>query len=413
MRSQTGFSRLMAAAVLSGSLAATTMLVSSALRAQTPAPAPAEPAAPAAPAAAAPAAPATPAGPAAATPAPPPGMIPTTEVPFYADWAGSPHADRKAEPFNHWNKEGVIPAECARCHSTPGFRDYVGADGSTPFKVDHPAPVGTVIACVACHNDKTLQLSTVIFPSGVKVEHLDANARCMTCHQGRESTASVNKAVAGMPDDQVMPKLAFINVHYFAAGAMLYGGVAKVGYEYPGKTYAGRLEHRAPYTTCTACHQTHALTVKVNDCAACHKEVTDKASLASIRTSKADYDGNGDAREGIAQEIEALRGKLLAAIQDYAKTVAGKPVVYSAPDFPYFFVDSNGDGKPDKAETKFPNRYMNWTPRMMKAAYNYQFVSKDPGAFAHNPHYAIELLHDSLNDLGAKVKVDLGKATRP
>jgi len=27
--------------------------------------------------------------------------------------------------------------------------------------------------------------------------------------------------------------------------------------------------------------------------------------------------------------------------------------------------------------------------------------------------YAIELLHDSLADLGAKVKVDLGKAVRP
>ena len=28
----------------------------------------------------------------------------------------------------------------------------------------------------------------------------------------------------------------------------------------------------------------------------------------------------------------------------------------------------------------------------MKAAYNYQFVTKDPGAFAHNSAYASELL---------------------
>ncbi len=49
----------------------------------------------------------------------------------------------------------------------------------------------------------------------------------------------------------------------------------------------------------------------------------------------------------------------------------------------------------------------------MKAAYNYQFITKDPGAYAHNGAYAIELLQDSLNDLGAKVKVDLGKAVRP
>ena len=30
---------------------------------------------------------------------------------------------------------------------------------STPVKVDHPAPVGTVITCVACHNDKTRALT--------------------------------------------------------------------------------------------------------------------------------------------------------------------------------------------------------------------------------------------------------------
>ena len=385
-------SKILAAALLAGGLSAAALVMAPQLRAQTPpggAPAP------------------------AAAPAPPPGMISTTQVPFYADWASSAHADHKAEPFNHWNKEGVIPAECARCHSTIGFRDYVGADGSTPFKVDHPAPVGTVITCVACHNDKTVRLSKVIFPSGITVDHLGPDARCMTCHQGRESTASVNKALAGIPDDQVAPKLDFINVHYFAAGATLYGNQVKVGYQYPGKKYVGRFEHRAPYTTCTACHATHTLAVKVDDCAACHKEVTDKASLHLIRADKIDRDGTGNLNEGVAQQIDRLRGMLLAAIQEYAKQVVKKPVVYSAADFPYFFVDTNGDGKPDKAETKFPNRYKAWTPRMMKAAYNYQFVTKDPGAFAHNPNYVTELLHDSIADLGAKVKVDLGKAQRP
>ncbi len=405
--SNRGISKILAAALLTGGLTAAVLVMAPQLRAQTPTATP-----PATPQAAKPAPPAAPPPP-AATPAPPPGMIATTDVPFYADWASSPHADHKAEQFNHWNKEGVIPAECARCHSTPGFRDYVGADGSTPFKVDHPAPVGTVITCVACHNDKTVGLSTVIFPSGVKVEHLNASAICMTCHQGVESTASVNKAIAGVPDDTVMPKLGFINVHYAAAGSMLYGHVVKVGYEYPGKTYAGLLKHRAPYTTCTACHSLHTVAVKVEDCTACHKEVTDKASLHKIRADKVDLDGSGNTDEGVAQEIANLRGKLLAAIMDYAKKVAGKPVVYSAPDYPYFFVDTNGNGKVDTGEAKFPNRYLNFTPRMMKAAYNYQFVTKDPGAFAHNPAYAAQLLHNSIADLGTRVTVDLKKATRP
>jgi hypothetical protein len=384
--------KALAAALLTGCLSAGALMLATKLQAQTP---------PAAPAAAPTAAPAS------------AGSIPTADVPFYADWAGSPHADHKAEPFNHWNKEGSIPVVCARCHSTPGFRDYLGADGSTPGKVDHPAPVGTVITCLACHNNKTVTLSSVTFPSGVKVEHLGPEARCMTCHQGVESTRSVNQKLAGIPDDKVEPKLDFINVHYTAAGAMLYGTVARVGYEYPGKTYVGRFMHQAPYTRCTACHETHALAVKVNDCAACHKEVTDKASLHKIRVSKDDRDGNGDINEGVAQEIDHLRGKLLAAIMDYAKTVAGKPVIYDPHVYPYFFNDNNGDGNADKSEAKFPNRYKSWTPRMMKAAFNYQFVTKDPGAFAHNGAYAIELLQDSLGDLGTKVKVDFGKAKRP
>ncbi len=395
------FPKVLAAALLTGGVSAAALMLATQLRAQTP---PAPPA-PAAPPAAAPAAP-------AASPAMP-GYLPMAEIPFYAEWASSPHGDHKAEAFNHWTKEGNIPGECARCHSTPGFRDLLGADGTTVGKVDHPAPTGTVITCVACHNDKTLNLTSVTFPSGKKVTNQGSAAICMTCHQGVESVVSVNAKLKGIADDTVEPKLDFINVHYAAAGAMLFGNGAAAGFEYPDKTYAGRFAHQAPYVTCTNCHELHTVAVKVDDCAACHKEVTDKPSLRSIRVSKADRDGNGDVNEGVAQEIIHLRGKLLTAIMDYAKTVNGKPVIYELEAYPYFFNDKNGNGEADKGEAIFPNRYKAWTPRLMKAAYNYQFVTKDPGAYAHNGPYAIELLQDSLADLGAKVKVELGKAVRP
>jgi len=380
MESQARISRLLAASLLGGGLVASVILLASAPQAQEPSPA---------------------------------GVLPTTEIPFYAEWARSPHANRAAEPFNHWNKEGAIPVECARCHSTPGFFDYLGADGSAGGVVDRPAPVGTVITCMACHNTKTLALTSVTFPSGLRVANQGADARCMACHQGVASTDDVNKAVAGMADDTVQPKLQFINVHYASAGAMLFGAQARVGYEFPGKTYVGRFQHREPYARCTACHETHTVAVKVEDCAACHREVTDKASLHKIRVSRDDRDGNGDVVEGVAQEIEHLRSGLLAAIMTYAKTVAGKPIVYELEVFPYFFIDSNDNGVPDKDEAKVPNRYNAWTPRLLKAAYNYQFVTKDAGAYAHNPVYAIELLHDSINDLGTKVSVDIARAKRP
>lgn len=343
----------------------------------------------------------------------PPGMVPATDVPFFAEWASSPHADRSAQAFNHWNSDKAIPPECAKCHSAPGFIDFLGADGSASGVVDHPAPIGTVITCTACHNDKSLELSSVTFPSGLKVDHLDANAICMTCHQGVESTASVTKALAGIAEDTPQSKLQFINAHYAAAGAIMMGTLARVAYEYPGKSYAGRPDHPAPFTGCTACHQIHTVAVKVEACAGCHKEVTNEASLHLIRVSKADYDGNGDAAEGIADEIGHMSDRLYAAIQAYAKTVAGKPIVYDADAYPYFFIVTNGNGIADKDELRVPNQYNAWTPRLMRAAYNYHFIRKDPGAFAHNPTYTLQILYDSIADLGTKVPVDLSKAKRP
>lgn len=91
----------------------------------------------------------------------------------------------------------------------------------------------------------------------------------------------------------------------------------------------------------------------------------------------------------------------------------GKAIVYDLETFPYFFVNTNGNRTADKDETKFPNRYKVWTPHLLKAAYDYQFVTKDPGACAHNPNYALELLYDSIADLGSKITVDLGAAKRP
>lgn len=343
------------------------------------------------------------------------GMVPASEIPFYPAWRGSPHADRTAEAFTHWDEEGAVEADCAKCHSGAGFVDYLGGDGTAAFQVDHPAPLGTVITCTTCHNEATRMLHQVTFPSGVTVEKLGPEARCMTCHQGRESTDSVRSAVGQLGDDEVSADLGFINVHYAAAGATLMGDVVRGGYQYEGKGYAGRYEHRAPYDTCTSCHSPHSTEVRVSECGACHKETTGEALLHMIRSSedKTDYDGDGDATEGIAGEIATLHEKLLAAIKLYASDVAGTAIAYDGHNYPYFFIDTNGDGSAGEDEARFPNKYNAWTPRLLKAAYNYQFVAKDPGAFAHNPPYALQILYDSLEDLGGQVDVAMNGANRP
>jgi len=332
------------------------------------------------------------------------------ETPNKEQWAGSGHADASAEAFRHWDDDGEIPTSCARCHSTYGFHDFLGEDGSTPGVVDEPAELGSTIQCEACHNDSALALDSVTFPSGKTATGLGAEAICMQCHQGRESGVSLQKHIddAKVPDDDtVSADLSFKNIHYFAAGATLYGGTVIGAYQYDRMIYDQRNPHVASYNTCIECHDAHTLERKVSECTLCHSGVSDDEDLRDIRMagSVRDYDGDGDTDEGIRYEIETMEQTLLKALQAYAKDVAGAAIGYDAHAYPYYFNDLNGNGIIDPDEANFGNRYRSWTARSLRAAYNYQYAQKDPGAYAHNPKYVIEFLYDSTADLGSHAGV--------
>jgi hypothetical protein len=86
------------------------------------------------------------------------------------------------------------------------------------------------------------------------------------------------------------------------------------------------------------------------------------------------------------------------ALQAYAADTAGVALIYSSTSYPYFFADANANGAIDEGE----GAYASWTPTLLRAAYNYQYSQKDPGAFAHNGKYVIQFLYDSLADLGTE-----------
>ena len=127
-----------------------------------------------------------------------------------------------------------------------------------------------------------------------------------------------------------------------------------------------------------------------------------------------DYDGDGDLTEGIAAEMDGLREMLYQAIQAYGKEVAGTAIAYNPDVHPYFFIDVNEDGQSSEDEAISDNRYIAWTGRLLKAAYNYQVSLKDPGAFAHGGKYIIQLMYDSIEDLNTKTStpIDLTTAHR-
>ncbi len=343
------------------------------------------------------------------------------DAPFAAAWEASGHNKKDSAAFTHWNEEtpAEVPVTCAKCHSGTGFADFVGADGSAAGAVDKAQPVGNTITCTACHNEATANLTSVKFPSGVEVTGLGSEAVCMTCHQGMASMVQVDEAIAkGAPadDDTVIKDQGFVGNHYFAAATTLYGGTTKGGYQYTDKMYDSKNDHVEGYDTCVACHDTHSLEVKVSQCTVCHSDVKAVEDLKNVRepSSGPDYDGDGDVKEGMYYEIEGLQAVLYSAIQAYGKDVVKTPIVYSAEAYPYFFIDTNADGKVDEAEAVFPNAYASWTARLMKAAYNYQTSIKDPGAFAHGNKYIVQLLVDSIEDLNTKLPtpVDTSKLHR-
>ena len=315
------------------------------------------------------------------------------------------HFAGNTEPFRHWDAEEMtVPAGCVRCHSATGLPMFI-ANGSV---IAQPASNG--FACSTCHDEANWParyvFDAVAFPSGASLSFGEGNDSnlCIACHQGRESTVSVNRAVAGKDADTPDSAIRFRNVHYFAAGATLFGSEAQGMYQYADKEYAGKTAH--PVNECKGCHDVHALEVKLDTCAACHPGVTDPTTIRMTHTG--DYDGDGDVAEGIYGEIQGLGDLLYAEMQTYAEA-AGTPILYDSHAYPYFFVDADKDGVPDTNAEGGTIGYNVWTPRLLEAAYNYQYLQKDPGAFTHNPVYVMQILYDSIADLGG----DVTALTRP
>jgi hypothetical protein len=324
------------------------------------------------------------------------------------------HFNPVVEAWRHWDEEGEVPGSCARCHTAEGLPIFL-KNG-----VNIAGEPANGLACSTCHDsltDFTLPVvADVAFPSGARLSfgEEDESNMCLACHQGRESTVSVNRAIGNLGDDEVSDRLTFRNVHYFAAGASIFGSEAQGAYQYADKDYNGRNLHAedAP-NTCASCHRPHDGTIRIGECEDCHEEVEEPADVQLIRVPEdvdlIDYDGDGNSEEPIREEIVTMEEALLVAIQAYATNTVGTAIAYDAHAHPYWYIDTNGNGVAEPEEVNRDNRYVTWTPTLLRAAYNYQYAQKDPGDFTHNPDYIMQVLFDSLEAIGA----DVSAMTRP
>ena len=303
-------------------------------------------------------------------------------------WMTSAHNNLDSSAFTRWddNEPPEIPINCAKCHSTPGYLNFLGADGSSPGQIDAPAPTGTTIECDACHNEVAEAKDFSTMPSKLEIEGLKQESNCLECHQGLASSVQVVEMVADYPEDTINPDLSLPNIHANAAGATFYGTRAKGGGEYPQYPFAAKFYHG--FDTCATCHDPHTLQVRVDKCGACHLGATTIEGVRNIRLSRMDFDGDGDISEGLAGEIETMMEKLLITIRLYAAITDGAElIIYDGG----FLTEAGGE-------------YTTWTPSLLRAAYNYHYVAKDPGIYSHNPGYIMQLLYDSIDDLGGSTR---------
>ena len=344
-----------------------------------------------------------------------------------------------------WSYIGEI--NCQRCHTATGGMNFLkdpaayeaalaayelsGDPADAPndysYLVDWTPETGSgqneLIYCWTCHSDNAgglIDPGVIPFPSGAEQSLADGSNVCMSCHQGRESGLSI---LAATPNDVVQAptdydSFNFINRHYFAAAAILFGADVDAQFEYRAKTeYMGQNTFAAHAAlgigldTCVECHlrneADHGFLPVLDDCTSCHSDaVASFEDLGLPFTPEVDYDGDG-VGESFQGEIngfsmwsntEVDKGLLYVAIQDYAANTLGLPIVYGPGSYPYFFNDTNGDGVADPGETIYPNRYRHFDSALLAAAYNFH-SAQDPCSDIHNYKYVIQSLYDSLDDL--------------
>jgi hypothetical protein len=323
------------------------------------------------------------------------------------------HFAGSSPAYRHWDSEGEVSASCARCHSATGLPQFM------KYRTNIGVPISNGLMCSTCHNlAKFPELPTITevpFPSGKSVSLggkdidgkfvADENNICLICHQGLESTTSLNAKIGNSEPNTIDPKLTFSNVHYSAAAGSLFGNDVQTAYQFTGKDYVGQ-NTAHPINKCVECHDTHSGEVKMDTCAACHPN---NPAPASIRygTDITDWDGDGNKTEPVKDEIATLQETLYTSILSVAAT-NGSPIVYG-PVYPYWVKDLNSNGIQDLDEAVRTNSYTNYSPNLLAAAYNYHFLQKEPGNYAHNPLYSIQVLYDSIEVLGGAVT----KFTRP
>lgn len=356
----------------------------------------------------------------------------TSQINILRQWARSGKGDVNALPWKYYDFKtrgtstpGATPAnsfgtDCVRCHTATGHKNYLNTGGIAPFgtsKTDGKE----VLACNVCHvdysyarrqvgavtayyNKSTVSKMRIRIP--VTYPNIGESNLCLNCHVGRE-TGRIIKELADptkTASKLITPSGAynfsnasFENSHYLTAGATVF---KTSGFEFYSSHYynnpsfyahdkigVSNFNNTGTSGPCITCHMkpgNHTFLPVAKDS---NGNIT---SLTSTTCNNA-LCHNGSMS---AAEIEHQKVQYNAAMDALITLFQGKMAVYFRNSSPYFFTSPTGS----TAAKNWVSGGDNSTgPNNMGAAFNYNLLYHDFGAFAHNRFYAKRLIYDSIS----------------
>ncbi|BCR06776.1 c-type cytochrome [Desulfuromonas versatilis] len=316
--------------------------------------------------------------------------------------------DADAPGWVHYNWDQTTGtgnrASCQRCHTATGIANYLtDPAGYDPANNDFShladwtpgtgSPQNEMLYCWGCHADSKGSLRD---PGAITADYTGASFTypdvaesnvCMACHTGRESGGSIAARAANPATD--WSNLSFINSHYLTAGGTIFSAS---GYHYAGREYQTPSNLHAGIGTagsagtsaddngpCVKCHMSSAGAGQSHSFAVVTKDAADLVTAINPDFCNACHVG---ALALAAGDLNSLRDGFDAALDALEAQLAAKGFVFQ-PNHPYFATKNWGDAATG--------------PNNMGAAFNFNLLAHDPGAYAHNVRYADRLIWDSID----------------
>jgi len=314
-------------------------------------------------------------------------------------WYSSGHARVLARSFTDYDFKTLDG--CVRCHTTTGFIAFssgrtTSAWGSASDKTKE------IISCKGCHTDLStgeLRGTPPVKPyPGESYSNPDlgpASNLCASCHSGTGSGRSIKALAAGGADFGNLP---FTGSHSSAAAGILF---KSAGYEYGFRNYSNGwhfkhdrigINHFRAYGfdtgsdgPCAGCHMSspgkHSFSPLARDAAGAVSAIV-SGSCAGCHSGPAYLD---------AARTNSRINKFAASLLALQKILEAKGIYY-ADRAPYFF-RSAGNVSAGNAVTNWGNA------DTMGAAFNFNLLQHEPGAYVHNMTYSKRLIYDSIDFL--------------